>query len=105
MPRPTRLAYRWVGSIAGWQASPLGDVTRHDYIPDASDLDDDDRVQDQDLYINPTSWQEQRELVPLADQAAVDEQADEWAVLWQECADYECPDFNGYAEQLEILPP
>ena len=102
---PSRLAYRWARGVGGWQASPIGDDALHHGIPDVDDIDDDGRILDQDEFITPSTRAEQEELVPLADQAAVDMQANDWAELWQEDVEYEHPLFDGNIESLGPLLP
>ena len=107
--RPTKLAYRWLRGLEGWQPSTVaccswnrkvatedgdGTAARHDVV------DDDDCYDDVEL-----DGQEKVMLfeVPLSDQAVVDKEAAQWAELWQAESEYHTPDFGNDIEQLQPL--
>ena len=43
--------------------------------------------------------------IPLSDQAVVDKEAEEWAVLWEEANDYVHPEFGEHDQQATDLLP
>ena len=65
---PTKLAYRWARGITGWQTSPLGQQALNDQIDDEHS----EPVCPEDSILNST---EAKALIPLADQAVVESQA------------------------------
>ena len=97
---PSKLAHRWVKGLAGWQHSPVGDIQQNDAIPcdqDNGELEDEMLVQHA-----VTSRCQQ---VPLADQAAVEKQADDWVRLWKTDEPYRMPNFPRSPEHLQTLLP
>ena len=60
----------------------------NDAVPEEEDDDDDIGVQLDGQQIVPSNSQIDAVQVPLSDQAAVDEEAKEWASLWKESAEY-----------------
>jgi hypothetical protein len=100
-PRPTRLAYRWVKGIAGWTSSPMGSDRLHDSIPDEAD---DGELELEHPGLACAQMVDGEDLaMPLADQAAVDQEAESWAMLWQETKDYAQPSWADLEEQLPLL--
>ncbi len=101
-PTPTKLAFRWVKGLAGWQHSPIGSSIDNGLVPDDPDtLDDETEVNAEVIHEGLPS----AKCIPLCDQAAVQKEANSWAVLWQ-CSD-ECdhPDFPAEFIELERLYP
>ena len=101
---PTRLAYRWIKGIRGWQKSPVGPSQLDDQVPD----EDDDGAAPEQLdgqAVVPSTDQSEDLEVPMSDQAAVDSEAEMWAALWQEAAQYQQPIFGaGLAPMQTMLP-
>ena len=97
---PGRGAYKWIKGQADWAPSPNGITAQNDAIPDDYDADDEEqwsgRADDHDL---PDDAIEAATLEPLCDQAAVEDEANAWARLWDEEGKYldgaaivDCPD-------------
>ena len=99
-PRPTKLAYRWMG-LAGWQPSGIGDIEANDAIP--CDPEEDDCQPEDNLLVQHALVASTK--APLADQAAVEKQADEWARLWRAEDTYSTPTFHSSSDQLHALLP
>ena len=102
---PTKLAHRWVKGLAGWMPSPVGELALEDeddegIIDDGVPLE----VQLENASLIGTTSCSGRG--PLSDQATVEQQANDWAEIWQEEASYCEPDFGDLAgEQLAPLWP
>ena len=80
---PTRFAFQWIKGPAGWAKSPMGSIqdeqVQHsivDDLPDGSSLE----IHAQSGHNN---------VVPLNDQATVEEEANLWAKRWDEGKEYE----------------
>ena len=103
-PPPPPELLTWVKGTAGWRQSPVGDMRLNDKVPE----EDEELVPSEQLdgqALVPSTCDLDSKLVPLSDQAAVDKEADTWAVLWQETARYEHPSFPGDCEAMEELMP
>ena len=89
--RPSRLAFAWVRGAAGWTRSPTGSQHQEDAVP----CEDLEQYEQRDLLIdaplNDRMWTKHSDDVPmvLSDQADVEQEADNWATLWEESADYD----------------
>ena len=103
--RPTRLAYSWVRGIAGWVPAPVGSIQCNDEVPQDPELEDDWDQGDGEAIIPSTASDRVLAEVPLADQASVDSQADSWALLWQERAEYTLPEFPIDSGRLAAMLP
>jgi hypothetical protein len=100
--QPSRLAYRWIKGMAGWQRSSIGTVAADDNIPDAyPGIHPDDINAD----ANPTPVVQQGAiLAPRSDQAEVDAIAEGWAQLWKSNEEYQQPDLAGAdSERLDPI--
>jgi endonuclease/exonuclease/phosphatase family metal-dependent hydrolase len=102
---PTKLAHRWVKGLAGWMPSPVGELALKD--EDEEGIIDDGVPLEIELenasLIGATSCSGRG---PLSDQATVEQQANDWAEIWQEEASYCEPDFGDLrGEQLAPLWP
>ncbi len=92
---PTKLAYRWTRGAIGWKQSPLGKAQQN-LAAHAEEEDDvgeknlfgDELVPD-DQYSAENNKMVVDKPVPLSDQAAVQQEADEWASLWQVAKEYD----------------
>ena len=49
---PTRLAYRWVKGLTGWQQSPIGEMAANDEVPDIDYMEEGVMV-DEAFALNP----------------------------------------------------
>jgi len=89
--RPSKLAFAWVRGLAGWTRSPVGTQQQEDVVP-CDDLEQHDQ---HDLLIdapyNDRMWAKNSDDTPmvLSNQADVEREADGWATLWDESAEYE----------------
>ena len=110
---PTRVAYRYLRTPTGWHHSPVGDRKQQSEAPDEPDCDDHDTDAEDDTYEEavfddaaPFVAQDSPEdSAPLSDQAAVEHEAKQWAMLWQEAAEYEQPTFMIDESILQQLFP
>ena len=91
---PSKGAYRWVKGLAGWASSRVGKQSQNDAIP----AEDEHGVQDDvegyrdihDLGEHETEQEHGDDtLTPLCDQASLEQEANGWAHLWDEGAEYE----------------
>ena len=87
-----------------WSRSPVGSIACNDAVPDEDDDDDDLGVQLDGQLIVSSNSQIDAVQVPLSDQAAVDEEAKEWASLWQESAEYDYPVFHEPPALQTLMP-
>ena len=100
---PTQYAYRWVRGLAGWQPSPIGHTSENDSVPSEPTGDSfDDEVTMDSVSHGPDVYDR---LIPLADQAAVEKEANTWAQLWKSDDQYCMPSFSAPSEQLGALYP
>ena len=89
---PTRLAYRWLKGLTGWEKSPLGTEAANDAIPEEPNEYDDlpelpKEAGPDGEYSGASSVQTFRgssRLTPMCDQAVVEAEADKWGTLWNE---------------------
>ena len=85
---PKGAAFRWLKGQAGWQPSPQGDPERNEDV--LQDPEESPRsLEDDDVLL--AAGAHARAQVPLCDQAAVEQEADAWAQLWQEDRQYDGP--------------
>ncbi len=89
--QPTKRAFMYARGTAGWVKSPLGCESQNDEIPDEQDATDALGMQVQeDARSCGRIWQAHADVqTPLCDQAAVEAEADTWASLWAEGAQYQ----------------
>ena len=100
---PTKLAYRWVRGLVGWQHSPIGAADDNEGVPEV----------DEDGEADPTTVVSDRAQTPLpapmADQIVVERQADDLAAIWKESQQLEQPlwpaDEKMKEHQLDTLLP
>mgnify|MGYP000081597618 CR=1 FL=1 len=99
----TKLAHRWVKGLAGWMPSPVGELAFEDEDEDGT-IDDGVPLEielENASLIGATSCSGRG---PLSDQATVEQQANDWAEIWQEEASYCEPVFGDLTgEQLAPL--
>ena len=100
---PSREAFRWVRSPAGWSRATLGTTFDEDAVENESELDrgyDESAITAQPA--RTTVWKPSLDIV-LGEQAEVDTIASGWALLWKESQDYNAvvPLVNG--PQLEPI--
>ena len=85
---PNRLTYRWVKGLEGWPPSKIAPNAWHDEC----EVEDSGAELTAELQLQ--GYAEGDFDIPLSDQAVVDSEAEDWAVLWQETAHYVAPDFD-----------
>jgi hypothetical protein len=86
--KPNRLSYRWVKGLEGWAPSKIAPNSWNDGCEhECSDIGHHAEQQLQDLTEDTFD-------VPLSDQGVVDNEAEEWAALWQQTAQYVAPAFE-----------
>ena len=98
---PTKVAYRWVRGLVGWQHSPIGSAETNDSVPDEGEDDDVDPGPHTPDELPTTR-------APLADQMVVESHANDLAQLWHEGRDYTEPAWpadSHQQQQLERLLP
>ena len=101
---PTKLAYRWMRGPIGWQASPAGPARLNDCTPEEPS-DYKTLEVESEPFCAPEDGTTEVELAILPDQAAVENEANEWAALWQEKLLYNDPGIQPREEHfLEMLP-
>lgn len=88
LAKPSKMAYRWVRGLAGWQQNPIGDIEENDAVPDDPTMN----VLDGQDSLHAISGRQQK--VPLADQAAIEREANSWAQLWRCEGPYVPPAFS-----------
>lgn len=86
---PTKLAYRWMRGPIGWQAPTEGPAQLNDCIPEEPD-------EEQHTWLEADPFEDQGEAsdgeaAVMADQAAVELEANKWAKLWKEKEPYPNP--------------
>ena len=88
---PTRKAFQWIKSQAGWTKSPVGLQEQNDAIPVEDDLGDDLEMghDTSDCQASGVWTPLTRLPVPLCDQADVEAEANSWAGLWKEGEAYD----------------
>ena len=103
---PSRKAFQWVRGFCGWQKSPVGPAELDDEVP----AEDDDLAghlaEHAAALPRVIKHVPGQTLVPLCDQADVNQEGDTWAKLWDEGKQYEascCPD--AAARLPALLPP
>ncbi len=113
--RPTKLAYQWVRAPTGWVKSAVGTSQYSEAIPDEDLVDE-----FEETLVHKASGgmqaagipgggigdaDEQPDIAPLSDQAAVEEEATAWANLWQVKQPYDQPHFDCSQEHLAPIVP
>ena len=98
--KPTKLAFRWVKGLAGWQHSPIGSTTENDAFP-SDPMEDYQYHAGEELHAEVHSAKD----IPLSDQAAVEKQASTWAELWRTREDYCLLEFACTMQHLQPLMP
>jgi hypothetical protein len=81
---PTKLAYRWVKGLTGWQQSPIGEAAANDGVPDIGEAEQEAYVDEAFAGIPAEVLARGKRRLPLCDQAVVEAEANKWAELWQE---------------------
>ncbi len=105
---PTKLAYRWVKGLAGWQQSPIGDAAANDEVPALEGMacEEEEAYLDEAFAHNPAEAAVRgKRLMPLSDQAAVEAEADKWGALWQEARQYRAMQGECRLPLLRLLAP
>ena len=87
---PTKLAFRWMRGPIGWQVSPNGPAHLNECIPHEPEEESTMWVEDEP-FTAPKGEEEDVEMAILADQAAVEHEANQWGALWKENGDYHSP--------------
>jgi len=87
---PSKLAFRWMRGPIGWQVSPNGPAHLNECIPAEPDGDTTLWVEDEPFVV-PRGEEEDVEMAILADQAAVEHEANQWGSLWRENGNYKSP--------------
>ncbi len=99
---PTKVAYRWTSGATGWEHSPIGEISDNEKIPilnDSDEADDEDtREGDEQLLLRGPPLDA---AVPLADQAALEKEADKWGKLWKVKDNYREPE---WPDNVPMLP-
>ena len=97
----------------GWQDSPIGTTTQQDEVPDAEeqgevDTDEEDHTYEEALFDEATPFIPQNsssDNVTLSDQAAIEHEANQWALLWRKKTEYVEPHFEINDHMLRQLFP
>ncbi len=92
--------------MAGWPGSPIGANVQNDEVPGEEATDYDDQTPDCTDWLAdqlPPIWTDSASKVPLCDQADVEQEADGWAGIWQEAADYLCSVLPSEASRPQAL--
>ena len=105
---PTKVAYRWTKGVVGWKPPEKGDAKMNEQVlTEGADQDDglggnlfDDVLESEIRQPLADSSIIYNSPVPLADQAAVQREADQWAALWNVTDDYD----ESMVDQLEDEP-
>ena len=98
MQRPSAIAFRWLKCGAGWMRSPLGPAQLNDGVP--GEQDEELPLEEEDRLLLQAAQADTSEVIPLADQAAVEQECNTWAELWGEGKEYPAP----VIPQSEIHP-
>ena len=90
---PSKGAYRWVKGLASWTPSKVGKQSLNDAIPDDNDAEVHDDIEGyrelHDLEEHDPEQEHTHEaLTPLCDQASLELETEDWALLWDEGAEY-----------------
>lgn len=101
--KPTKLAYRWLKGLQGWQHSTVAQANWNDNVQTEHNPCDEATIEDDPDRCDPHSEYPTFHIgsVPLSDQAVVDKEAEDWAGLWQEGQSYN----NLHFGSLEAAPP
>ncbi len=97
----------------GWHPSPVGKRGRQDKIAEApdqhdSDTDADDNTFEEAVFDDAAPFVPQDtpdDCVPLSDQAAVEHEAEQWALLLKEKAEYDLSRFDINEDMLHQMLP